>query len=114
MTYFGELSFLPGGGGASVCGGTRIFWGVKGGGQFFSVGQRMGGGGQDISSYFFSTLDHSHFNLITAPSIVCVRGVFFHWRGGRIFFPNQKGGPEFFRVGKGGPKFVYVCKGGGE
>ncbi len=47
-----------------------------------------------------------HFNLITALSIGCVTGMFFHLGGG---------GPEFFHAYEakgGGTNFFSGCKGG--
>ncbi len=69
---------------------------------------------------FFLTPCHSHLNLISAPSIVYVREMFFDWgRGGPNFFPKAKGmdqnfspyvkgGPEFFAAGKGGDQKKMV------
>ncbi len=45
-------------------------------------------------------------SLISAPSIIYVRRVFFQ-RGAEFFFQEPKGGPEFFPVGKGGTKIFW-------
>ena len=50
---------------------------------------------------FVSTPDHSPCNLITAPFIIYVRGVFFQQGWTRIFSQKSKGGPECFCVCKG-------------
>ena len=40
---------------------------------------------------------HLHFNLMTALSIGCVTGIFFHLGGTKIFLRRQRGGPNFFK-----------------
>ena len=68
-----------------------------------------------IISFFSQPPGHSLFSIITAPSIVCVRGMFFRiGEGGPEFFHEAKGGGTkiFPRRQRGGPNFFYVCKGG--
>ena len=58
---------------------------------------------------FSQPLKHSLFSLITASSIICVRGMFFHLEGPKSFRKAKWGGPKlFFPVGKGGTKF-FLC-----
>ena len=69
-----------------------------------------------IQPNFVSTPGHSHCNLITAPSIIYVRGCSFNEVGARIFSQKPKRGSEFFLVGKGGgdQNFFAYTKGGPE
>ena len=92
-----ELSFFTGRRGVCLWGGPEFFGMLKGGGiSFFSVGQREEGpeflrfkeGGPKFSSNFFCANQifsqppgQLLFNLITAPSIFYVRGMFFHLGG---------------------------------
>ncbi len=122
-----ELSFFTGRG-SSVCGGTRFFWGGQRGQFFFSVGKRAGqnflmvkeeGLRQNLSLYHSSShticsynqlfsqhTGHSLFNLITAPSIVRVMGMFFHLGRTTIFSRDKRGGPISLCMQRGGPEKI--------
>ncbi len=107
-------------------GGTKIFWASRRGVPKFFLNKIFAPSAEFLLSYiiqqFFAPLPqsfslsyfvphdmfiyneifsqpppHSLFSLITAPSIVCVRGMFFHLGGGgQIFFTRPKGGTKIF------------------
>ncbi len=68
-----------------------------------------------IHNQFFSQpLEHSLSNLITAPSLVCMRGMFFHLGGDQNFFTRPGGGSRFFpHRQRGQPIFFTYAKGVG-
>ncbi len=53
------------------------------------------------SEYFCHAWATNNFDLITVPSNVYGRGMFFH-RGDQNLFTEPKGGPAFFFLGIGG------------